>query len=62
MKYNADPIIVKANTAYQNTTRFHNNNNVLVSHFTWMHCGDLNNADKDYSSELKFNLLKGSLD
>ena len=34
-------------------------NYFLVSHRTWMHCGHLNSADKDYSSELSFNLLKG---
>ena len=36
-------------------------NYFLVSHFTCMHCGDLNSDDKDYLSELNFNLLKGSL-
>ena len=33
----------------------------LGSHFTGMHCGDLNSADKDYLRELNFNLSKGSL-
>ena len=35
--------------------------NILVSYFTCMQSGDLNRADKNYLSELNFNLLKGSL-
>ena len=34
-------------------------NYFLVSHFTCMHCSDLNSADTDYLRELNFNLLKG---
>ena len=36
-------------------------NYFLVSHFTCMHWRDLNSDDKDYLSEIKFNLLKGLL-
>ena len=36
-------------------------NYFLVSHFTYMHCGDFNSAGKDYLSELNYSLLKGSV-
>ena len=36
-------------------------NYFLVSHFTCIHCGDLNSSDKNYLSKLNFNLLNGSL-
>ena len=36
-------------------------NYFMVFHFTYMHCGDLNSAHKDFKSVLSFNLLKGLL-